>query len=289
MGTSSQLPTQTSTGISGGTAGRLRPRSAFSGIRNWADRSWRLFGTGLSFFTFGVGGLILGAIVFPLCCALIRKPEKRQRFARRIVGGSFSAFVWMMKSLGVLSYETRGLDKLANVSGALIIANHPSLIDVVFLVSFFPQADCIIKRAVVRNPFMRGAVRAANYISNSEPEEILASCTHRLRAGSTLILFPEGTRRDQAEPLRFRLGAAAIAVRSQARIVRAFIRCEPATLRKNEAWYHIPVERPHWAFEFPLPASVEALSGGEQDPRRATRKLQESLLAYYEKSRTHLK
>lgn len=248
-------------------------------------RTWRLFGTALSFAAFGVGGLVLGVLVFPFFFVLVRDKAVRQRLARKLIGGAFAAFVWLMKSLGVLSYEIRGAESMADVRRTLIIANHPSLIDVVFLVSFFPQSECVVKTAVTRNPFMRGTALAANYISNRDPEQMLQDCTSRLREGSSLILFPEGTRRDQDAPLKFKLGAAAIAVRANARILPILIDCNPPTLRKGEPWYHIPRQRPHWTFEIHPPLGIEELVGQTDDQRHATQELQAALLNYY---RNHL-
>ena len=33
---------------------------------NWLDYGWRLFGTGLSFACFGLGGVLLSLTLFPL-------------------------------------------------------------------------------------------------------------------------------------------------------------------------------------------------------------------------------
>ena len=254
------------------------------GFLGWIGRAWRLFGTALSFTTFGVGGLVLGLLVFPLFFVFVRDKDVRQQLSRKVIGHAFAAFVWLMKSLGVLSYEIRGTEFMSDVNGTLIIANHPSLIDVVFLVSFFPQSECVVKRAVTINPFMRGTVMAANYISNRDPEQMLEDCTARLRQGSSLILFPEGTRRDQDAPLKFKLGAAAVAVRAAARILPVLIDCTPPTLRKGEPWYHIPRTRPHWTFEVRPPLRIEDLVGDMNDQRQATKNLQAALLDYYRRN-----
>ena len=39
-------------------------------ITQWLSYGWRLFGTGFSFFSFGVGGLLLWALVFPVLSVL---------------------------------------------------------------------------------------------------------------------------------------------------------------------------------------------------------------------------
>jgi hypothetical protein len=44
----------------------------------------------------------------------------------------------------------------------MIIANHPSLIDVVFLIGLVRQANCVVKQSLWENPFTRGPVRAPN-------------------------------------------------------------------------------------------------------------------------------
>lgn len=255
--------------------------AAALGLLGWCNRAWRLVATALSFTLFGLGGLVLGLLVFPFFFVLLRDPDKRQRAARKLVGRAFSAFVWIMKSLRAMSYEVCGKTHMRDVRRTVIIANHPSLIDVVFLVAFFPQAECVVKRAVVRNPFMRGTALAANYIANDDPEQLLATCIDRVAAGSSLILFPEGTRRRQDAALKFKPGAAAIAVRSKARLLPVVIECDPPTLRKGEPWYRIPRRRPHWRFEVHPAMEIGDFTDPGDDQRQATRKLQSGLLAFY--------
>ena len=102
------------------------------------DHAWRVFGTGISFLAFGVGGLMLGVLVFPAINLLVRDPVRRRRWARRLVQVSFASHIELMRVLGVLTYEVRGRERLQR-EGLLILANHPTLIDVVFLVSLLPE------------------------------------------------------------------------------------------------------------------------------------------------------
>ena len=71
-----------------------------------------------------------------------------------------------MRGVGVLTYEFEGAERLGR-PGQIIVANHPSLIDVVFLLGFTPQATCIVKEALFQNPFTRWPVAAAGFVSNS--------------------------------------------------------------------------------------------------------------------------
>jgi 1-acyl-sn-glycerol-3-phosphate acyltransferase len=212
---------------------------------------------------------------------LIRDPGARQTTARNLIGFAFRAFIWLMKSMGVLSYQIQGARNACSSSSQLIIANHPTLIDVVFLVSLFPQADCVVKESVTRNPFMRSTVAAANYISNSQTQELLDSCVRRLGSGNNLLLFPEGTRSSGKQPLDFKLGAAAVAVDSGAEILPVVIRCTPPTLAKNEPWYKIPPTRPFFSIQILAPRSIDKLVPGNNKPRQTKRALNKAFLKLF--------
>ena len=54
-------------------------------MRNRIDRGWRIVATGVSFFAFGLGGLLLGLIVFPLLRLCIRNRVTCRRISRRLV------------------------------------------------------------------------------------------------------------------------------------------------------------------------------------------------------------
>ena len=204
-------------------------------MRERIHHAWRVAGTGLSFLAFGLGGLFLGLCVLPPMLWLVRDPERRRRWARRIVQRSFAAHVELMRRLGVMTYEIRGRERLAR-DGLLVLANHPTLIDVVLLVSLLPNADCVVKSAVARNPFMRGPVRAAGYVSNDDGAGLVEDCIAAVRAGGALVIFPEGTRTTPGQPLRLQRGAANIAVRGALDITPVRITCSQLTQGKGDTW-----------------------------------------------------
>ncbi|PAU78106.1 lysophospholipid acyltransferase family protein [Halomonas salipaludis] len=203
------------------------------------NRWLRGLGTALSFIAFGIGGLFIGLVVAPLLSICVRDNERRHCLARRLIQRCFRAFIRMMRGLGVLDYQFDHQDRLQR-SGLLVLANHPSLIDVVFLLAHMPHANCIVKGRLANNPFTRGPIRAAGYITNNEPEAVLEAAEDSLRKGHSLILFPEGTRTKPHQPIKFRRGGANIALRTGTAITPVLIRCNPTTLTKGEPWYHIP-------------------------------------------------
>lgn len=206
------------------------------------DRLWRGFGTALSFSAFGIGGMLLGLFAAPLLLMLVRDPQRRQCAARRLIQQSFRAFIGLMKIMGVADYRIDGLEKLQR-PGLLVLANHPSLIDVIYLVAYTGEVDCIVNGALARNPFTRGPIRMAGYITTNDPEAVLAAAQRSLAQGKSLILFPEGTRTSPQHAVKFRRGGANIALRSHTAITPVLIDCTPTTLTKGEPWYHIPPSR----------------------------------------------
>ena len=212
-------------------------------------RAWRVLATGISFAAFGLGGLLLGGLALPLISLFSRDPRTRVVRSRSLIGCAFRAFIGLMRTMGVLTWEIRDGQRLSR-SGLLVLANHPTLLDVVFLAALVPNANCVVKTSLARNPFTRGPVRAAGFLFNDEGAGLVADCIESLRSGDNLILFPEGTRTPEGIELgAFQRGAANIAVRGRRAITPVLIRCDPPTLKKGQSWYNVPLCRMHFSLE----------------------------------------
>jgi len=209
---------------------------------------WRLFATGFCFVLFGLGGVLLRLLVFPAQRLYSSNPHTRQRRARRAIHGSFRLLVRVMRVLGVLTMEVRGLERLGK-PGQMIVANHPSLLDVVFLISLIPDANCIVKYSLARNVFTRGPVAASGYITNDESMEMFERAVQVLQAGETLIVFPEGTRTPPGAMPRLHRGACAIALRGARYVTPVVIKLTPPSLVKGEPWYRVAPRRMHYLIE----------------------------------------
>jgi len=239
------------------------------------DRAWRFIGTGLSFVVFGVGGLILAVFVFPMISLTARDEESRTRRARSLISRSFRRFLWMMRGLGVFDFDVDPACKNAFKAngGLVIIANHPTLIDVVQLLAEVEHGNCIVKEALWRNPFLGGVVRAANYISNDESAELITHCAELLKQGETLVIFPEATRTVPGRPMRLRRGAARVALAAGVPMQMVHIRCNPSTLTKAEHWYQIPERRPCLRMSVGDRLDIAALARDWEEPSLASRRL----------------
>lgn len=209
---------------------------------------WRLVATASSFFIFGLGGLILRLFVFPVLGVASKSELQKKIWAQKSVQITFYGFIGLMHRLGIMRYSINGLEKL-NRPSQLIIANHPTLIDIVFLISRIPQANCIVKAALFNNPFTKGPIVNAGYISNSDPEQMIDACVACLKAGETMVIFPEGTRTVAGKHYKFQRGAAAIALRAEAIVTPVTLTCTPQALSKGKKWYQIPSRKFHLAMQ----------------------------------------
>jgi len=244
--------------------------------------AWRVFATYFAFLVFNVGGLIAAISAIAVCRAIPGSPERKTQRAQRVIHAMFAGFIGILVCLGLLTHSRKELARLRSTPASLVIANHPTLLDVVFLISCMPRVDCVIKEAVWNNVFMRATVRGAGYIPNRDGAELVDACVERLALGHHVLLFPEGTRSPAGGLRRFQRGAARIALRSRCDILPILIRCEPPTLLKGMPIFRVPPRRPHWSLTIQETISASAfLENGAETPL-AARKLTERLEEFYE-------
>lgn len=252
-------------------------------MKRQMDYSWRLLATSGSFAAFGLGALTLSMIVFPPLL-LIPCRQRRARQARWLIHKTFGFFMWSAQALRLMRFHVENRAALERCGNVLVLANHPTLIDVVALISLMPAASCVVKQALWRNPFLGGVVKAADYISNATPDALIDDCTDDLATGHPLIIFPEGTRSEPGKPLRFLRGASYIALHSRRPILPVLITCTPTTLTKREKWYQIPHRRFDLRVKILPQISIEQLTDTDSTrdaPALAARRLTQALESHF--------
>ena len=183
----------------------------------------------------------------------------------------------MMCSLGIFKLEIKQAENLKKASGVVLIANHPTLIDIVILISIIKNVDCIVKSSLTSNPFIMGVIRGTGYISNAQPDDLLHDCQKSLQRKQVLVIFPEGSRTTPGNTIKFQRGAANIAIRCNANILPTTINCYPNFLIKNQKWYNVPVTRPDIELTFEPPLNIAQYSAAENKgiaARKLTQKIE---------------
>ena len=229
------------------------------------ERGGRVLTTGLSFVLFGLGGLAMALAIFPLINIGFHARDLRQRIAQIIVQRTWRLYIRIMRLMGTLTYECNGEDKLKRDHGVMVVANHPSLLDIVFMMAFMQRTKCVVKAGVWNNPFMAGVVRAAGYIPNlGDPERLLEDCAQALREGNNVVIFPEGSRTVPGQRRVMQRGFAYAALKASAPVRLVSITCVPPNLQKGVPWYRVPVTKPHWTLT--VHDRIEVLEFAGQDP-----------------------
>jgi len=203
----------------------------------------------LFFLNFGIGSTIFSLLFFPV---LFFK-------YRRLVSIAFALFVLQMRLFGILTLKIENRAFLKNLYSKIIVANHPSLLDIVLLISLLPNADCIVNSSLGKRNILRIIVNTI-YISNDlDFKEISSRVANSLSKGNCVIIFPEGTRSVPGKPIDLKKGAARLAIGTGYDIVPIHIGGnEKIGLRKHDALFSFhSTQRYNYVFDILPPISID--------------------------------
>ena len=121
----------------------------------------------------------------------------------------------------------------------VLLANHQSLFDIPALLSTVPgQVRMMAKRSLFRIPVFGWALYAGGFIpidrgDRSSARQSFAEAIARIRGGTSILLFPEGTRSLSETLLPFERGGFLLALKSGLPIVPVGIRGTRAVQRRG--------------------------------------------------------
>ncbi|OOF70786.1 lysophospholipid acyltransferase family protein [Rodentibacter caecimuris] len=201
----------------------------------------RFFGTLFGFILFAVAGIFFRLALF----SYTRNPNNNDLNthlkARRKVGIIWGFFIRYIEWAGVLEVKYQGFERIGRV-GQLIVANHPSLLDVVLVLSKKHNLNCIVKKELLNNPILVAPILACGFLPNTEGVEMLEK-SHQILQNEALLLFPEGTRTGWDGVVNLHRGAVSIGLRSAKVITPLVIKMTPPNFKKGQPWYRIPKKK----------------------------------------------
>ncbi len=160
---------------------------------------------------FGVGAVILAVFVFPFIRLFTLRRKDFGVVARAYVSHTFRVFLGFLNILHVSIRKVENEDDYRNIHSKIIIANHPSLLDFVYIMSLVPNSTCIVRGGLTKTP-LRGVIKQA-YITNTTTfEDMCLECKKLTDMGCNVIIFPEGTRTPRHGKNNYKKGAARIAL-----------------------------------------------------------------------------
>ena len=160
---------------------------------------------------FGVGAVILAVFVFPFIRLFTLHRKDFGVVARAYVSHTFRVFLGFLNLLHVSIRKVENEDDYRNIHSKIIIANHPSLLDFVYIMSLVQNSTFIVRGGLTKTP-LRGVIKQA-YITNTTTfEDMCVECKKLTDMGCNVIIFPEGTRTPRHGKNNYKKGAARIAL-----------------------------------------------------------------------------
>lgn len=190
------------------------------------------------FCVFGLGGILIGSAIFPIIL-LFYKSERQRKIFTHTIYISWRVFIWLLCVLRLIKVKCHAQKQLKSLRGTIVVANHPSLIDVVILVSRIPNSICVVKESLFKNIFVRKVI-GKTYLSNTmSPEDFIARGKDILSKGYNIVIFPEGTRTIPNKPIHLHRGFAYLQIATGANILPIKITNTPHILGKQQKWWDI--------------------------------------------------
>ena len=187
-----------------------------------------------------IGTMSLAWNFFAMVAYPIVSKNWGRRIGRQAIAQCYRIFWTMAECTGMLRIEASCLDALRNEGGLIIIANHPSMLDALLLVSRLPRSACIMRADLMENIFLGAGARLARYIRNDSALGMVKLAAQDLRKGGQLVVFPEGTRTVQQPLNAFQPGVTLISKLANAPIQTVFIDTNSPYLGKGWPLWRLP-------------------------------------------------
>jgi 1-acyl-sn-glycerol-3-phosphate acyltransferase len=189
-----------------------------------------------AFFSAFVLFATLGSLVSVLCVlpAMLFHGARVRFFGQRLIHALFRFFLGYVRLFRLVEVDASELSGLRQSEGLIVVANHPCLLDAVLMVAQMPRAVCLMKGSLARNIIFSGTARLAGYIHNQSSLGLVKKCEERLKEGTNLLIFPEGTRTVGGRLLPFKMGFALAAVSTGSPVQTVFITADNKCLGKGQ-------------------------------------------------------
>jgi 1-acyl-sn-glycerol-3-phosphate acyltransferase len=193
------------------------------------------------FWFFSVG---LGLNLFSLPLLLLPHRDSRGQWMRAVIRRLFDLWVRWFHASNVVRIKWAGFDEPLT-TGCVYIANHPTLLDATFLLARLPDAICIFKPALMRNPVIGPPAIMAGYVAGDSGIDLVRAISEKILLGRSLLVFPEGTRTEPGHLLNpIKPGFALIAARARAPVQLIIIRATPDLVPRGRPWWRPPAKQP---------------------------------------------
>ncbi len=151
-----------------------------------------------------------------------------------------SLYIWVFPPWQVTIHGRENID--ANTT-YVIVSNHQSLVDILVAFTLFAHFKWVSKAELFNIPLIGWNMYLNRYVrlrrGNRESiKHMYNACEQHLKNGSSVFLFPEGTRSETGQMRPFKEGAFVLAKRQQVEVLPIVIRGSANALPKNSLNFH---------------------------------------------------
>ncbi|MFL5503617.1 MAG: lysophospholipid acyltransferase family protein [Gemmatimonadaceae bacterium] len=191
----------------------------------------------LLFVTAFFATLFLGLSV--IVAAMLRVRDKPNGIYDKAPRWWSAAVLW---AVGI-KVRVHGLDKLKPEEPHIFASNHVSWFDVPALAKVLPRYKFVAKAELFKVPIFGGGMRAVGMIEIQRDNRKAAFgayevAAERIRAGSSVIVFPEGTRGHEYALRPFKKGPFVLAIAAGVPIVPIIVHGTIEIMPKGSLWAH---------------------------------------------------
>lgn len=214
-------------------------------------------------------GLLLWLVSLPF--------DPRRALMHRFTSFWASLYTWLNPAWPV---RVIGRERLHETGPAVIVANHLSLLDILVLFRLQSHFKWVSKIENFRVPVIGWNMRLCDYIPlrRGDKQSILAMfrlCDRALAGGSSILMFPEGTRSATGRLRAFGIGAFQIAERNRVPLQPIIVRGTAEALPKRG---FVLQGRHPISIEILDPIPAEEIAGRE--PEETMRRVREIFLMH---------
>jgi 1-acyl-sn-glycerol-3-phosphate acyltransferase len=179
---------------------------------------------------------------------------------------------WLIVKTSGVRTRVEGLENFAGLETAIFCVNHQSAMDIPILFVNLPvQFRFVAKRSLFKLPFLGWHLTRSGHIpvDRGRPKGArlsLDAAADKIRAGCSVLLFPEGHRSRDGKMLPFRSGSFYLAIQSGVPIVPITLNGTRAVLKPDT--YHVRSGLTEMIVHPPIPTS--ALGRDDVDNLAAT-------------------
>lgn len=176
----------------------------------------------IAIISFGLGAVLLAIFVFPFIRLFTFHKKDFGIIARAYVSHTFRVFLGNLNICKTSLLKVDDKEAYRNIHGKIIIANHPSLLDFVYIMSLVPNSTCIVRGGLTHTP-LRWVIKQAYITNTTDFNDVLVECKKLTDKGCNVIVFPEGTRSPRVGRNNYKKGAARIALYCNCDVLPLFI------------------------------------------------------------------